>query len=214
MAEPGAAIDRKAILTLRRRVRFQDGRPYDARCSKVAAVLEAQFGWPRRFGRLRLLDSRVCWQHCWNQLADGRILDATADQFESRWLGDIVVLAADDPYTMAYQPAPLPWTFTLREQEEVIELDAGRDGAEGPDVAMPCASWMAAAQQVLTMMTGWSIPDDIVDYAARALRVSSWLGQSTTSGQLDDLLTMYEWAHATTARGGPWMSSEYAAVLE
>src|SRR6266849_5503036 len=138
MAEPGAAIDRKAILTLRRRVRFQDGRPYDARCSKVAAALEAQFGWPRRWGRLRLLDARVCWQHCWNQLADVR------------------------------------------------------DGAEGHDAAMPCASWMAAARQVLTIMTGWSLPDDIIDYAARALRVRAMLGESMTSGQLDDLLTMYE----------------------
>jgi hypothetical protein len=46
MTEPGSAIDRQAILTLRRQVRFQDGRPYDARCSKVAAALEAQFGWP------------------------------------------------------------------------------------------------------------------------------------------------------------------------
>jgi hypothetical protein len=214
MAELDAAIDRKAILMLRRRVRFQDGRPYDARCSKVAAALEAQFGWPRRWGRLRLLDSRVCWQHCWNQLADDRILDATADQFESRWLGDIVVLAADDPHAMAYQPAPPPWTFTLWERETVIELDAVRDGTEGHDIAMPCASWMAAALQVLTMMTGWSLPDDIVDYAARALRVRSWLRQPMTSGQLDDFLTMYEWAHATAARGGPWMSLEYAAVLE
>ena len=47
MAEPGAAIDRQAILTLRKQVRFQDGRSYDARCSKVAAALEAQFGWKR-----------------------------------------------------------------------------------------------------------------------------------------------------------------------
>lgn len=68
MVEPGAAIDRQAILALRRQVRFQDGRPYDARCSNVAAALQAQFGW----------------QHCWNRLADGSILDATADQFESR----------------------------------------------------------------------------------------------------------------------------------
>jgi hypothetical protein len=97
VAEPGAAIDRKAILTLRQRVRFQEGHPYDARCSKVAAALEAQFGWPRKFGRLRLLDARVCWQHCWNHLPGGRILDATADQFESRWLGDLVVLEASDP---------------------------------------------------------------------------------------------------------------------
>jgi hypothetical protein len=35
-----------------------------------------------------------------------------------------------------------------------------------------------------------------------------------TSEQLDELLTMYEWAHAAATRGGPWMSSEYAAVLE
>ncbi len=214
MAEPGAAIDRKAILTLRRRVRFQDGRPYDARCRPVAAALEAQFGWKRRFGRLRMLDARVCWQHCWNQLADGRILDATADQFESRWLGDIVVFDADDPHATAYQPAPPPWTFSLREQEAVIELSALRGGAEGHDAAMPCASWMAAARQVLTMMTGWSLPDDLVDYAARALRVRALLGESMTSGQLDELLTMYEWAHAAAARGGLWMSSEYAAVLE
>lgn len=213
MAEPGAAIDRKAILTLRRQVRFQDGRPYDARCGPVATVLEAQSGWPRRFGRLCLLDARVWWQHCWNQLPDGRILDATADQFESRWLGDIVVLEADDPHTTAYQPAP-PWTFTLREQEEVIELATVRDDAEAHVAAMPCANWMAAARQALTMMTGWSLPDDLIDYAARALRVRALLGESMTSRKLDELLTMYEWAHATAARGGPWMSLEYAAALE
>ena len=146
MTEPGAAIDRQAILTLRRQVRFQDGRPYDTRCSKVAAALEAQFGWKREWGRLRLLDSRVCWQHCWNQLPGGRILDATADQFESRWLGDVVVLEASDPYAAAYQPAPTPWTFTLQEQEDAIQLAAARDGAEGHDVAIPCASWMVAAR--------------------------------------------------------------------
>jgi hypothetical protein len=101
MAEPGAAINREVILTLRQRVRFQDGRPYDARCGRVAAALEAQFGWTRQWGRLRLLDARVCWRHCWNQLADGRTLDATADQFESRWLGDLVVL---EPLT----PMPRP----------------------------------------------------------------------------------------------------------
>ena len=214
MTEPGAAIDRQAILTLRRQVRFQDGRPYDARCSKVAAALEALFGWPREWGRLRLLDSRVCWQHCWNQLPGGRILDATADQFESRWLGDIVVLDASDPHAAAYQPAPAPWTFTLREQERVVELAAVRDGAEGHDAAMPCESWIAAARQVLLLMTGWSLPSDLVDYAARALRVRALLAESMTSGQLDELLTMYEWAHAAAVRGEPWMSLEYATVLE
>ena len=214
MTEPGAAIDRQAILTLRRQVRFQDGRPYDARCLKVAAALAALFGWKRERGRLRLLDSRVRWQHCWNQLPGGRILDATADQFESRWLGDLVVLDASDPRAAAYQPAPAPWMFTLREQEGVVELVAGQDGAEEHDTTLSCASWMVAARQVLTMMTGWSLPEDIIDYTARALRVRALLAESMTSGQLDELLAMYEWANAAAARGGPWMSSEYAAVLE
>jgi hypothetical protein len=96
----------------------------------------------------------------------------------------------------------------------VIELNAARDDVQGHGGAMPCASWMAAARQVLTMMTGWSLPGDLVDYAARALRVRTLLRESMTSGKLDDLLTMYEWAHATAARGGPWVSPEYAAVLE
>ena len=96
MVELSVVSDREIILTLRRRIRFQDGRPYDARCSKVAITLQEQFGWKRQWGRLRLLDARVCWQHCWNQLADGRVLDATADQFEAHWLGDIVVLEASD----------------------------------------------------------------------------------------------------------------------
>ena len=205
---------RNAVLALRRQIRFENGRPYDARCSKVAVALEAQFGWKREWGRLRLLDGRVCWQHCWNRLADGRLLDATADQFEARWLGDIVVLEALDPHAKAYQPTPPGWTFTLREQERLIELDAVRDGAEVHDAAVPCASWMDAAHQVLTMMTGWSLPDDHVDYATRALRVRALLGASMTSGQLDELLTMYGWAHAAAARGGPWMSSEYTAVLD
>src|SRR5260370_19844527 len=165
MPEPGAVIDRKAILTLRQWVRFQDGRPYDARCSKVAAALEAQCGWPRRWGRLRLLDARVCWQHCWNQLADGRILDATADQFESRWLGDLVMLEASDPHATAYQPAPPPWTFTLRDQEGAIELAAVSHGAQRADAPMPRPSWNAAPRQELTMTAGWSRRDDIIQHA-------------------------------------------------
>src|SRR5260370_16809037 len=136
MPEPGAVIDRKAILTLRQWVRFQDGRPYDARCSKVAAALKAQFGWKRRSGRLRLLDARVCWQHCWNQLADGRILDATADQFESRWLGDIVVLEVSDPHATAYQPAP-PWTFTLTKPDDPLQLAAVSDHLQRHNPPIP-----------------------------------------------------------------------------
>jgi hypothetical protein len=213
MTELNAPIDRQAILALRREVRFQDGRPYDARCSKVAEALHTQFGWKREWGRLRLLDARVCWQHCWNRLADGGILDATADQFELRWLGDLVVLEATDPHAQAYQPAPPGWTFTLRERVAGIELDAVRDNTGEHEATISSANWIGDAEQVFLLMTGWSLPLDLVDYAARVLRVRAFLHQSITSGELDDLLTMYELAHAAATRGSPWMSPEYAAIL-
>lgn len=79
---------------------------------------------------------------------------------------------------------------------------------------MPHTNWMVAAGQALTMMTGWSVPDDLVDYAARALRVRALLTQPMISGDLDDLLMMYEGAHAQASRGGLWISPEYATVLE
>lgn len=96
----------------------------------------------------------------------------------------------------------------------MIELAAVRDGVQGHDVAIPCVSWIDTARQVLTLMTGWSLPDDLVDYAARVLRVRALLHRSITSLDLDGLLTVYEGAHATAARGGLWISPEYAAVLE
>src|SRR5712691_2643981 len=131
--DPDPASDqqvRNTILALRQRIRFEDGRPYDARCSKVAAALQTEFGWKREWGRLRLLDARVCWQHCWKRIGDGRVLDATSYQFESRWLGDLVVLEASDPHAQAYQRAPAGWTFTLREQAARIDLVAVRDGRD------------------------------------------------------------------------------------
>ncbi len=211
MAERPAAIDREELLTLRRQVRFQDGRPYDARCSTVAASVEARFGFTRQWGRLRLLDGRVCWQHSWNKLPDGTILDVTADQFEADWLGDIVVLAADDPHAAAYQRSPVAWTFTLRERGELVELHATPDEPAREEIAC-VGSWFEATRRVLRAMTGWELSNDVVDYAARALWVRASLGRPTTSGELDGLLTMYEWAYRTAARGRPWMAPEYVAI--
>jgi hypothetical protein len=37
-------------------------------------------------------------------------------------------------------------------------------------------------------MTGWSVPDDLIDYVARILRVRALLNQSITSGDLDGRL--------------------------
>ncbi len=129
-------------------------------------------------------------------------------------LGDLVVLEASDPHARAYQPAPPGWTFTPKEHAAQIELDAVRDDAGEHEAPISYANWMGAAEQVFMLMTGWSLPLDLIDYAARVLRVRALLHQSITSGELDGLLTMYELAHAAATRGGPWMSPEYAAILE
>jgi hypothetical protein len=159
----------------------------------------------------RLPDGRVCWQHCWNRLLDGAILDATADQFEADWLGDLVVLAPDDPHTAAYQSAPLGWTFMLRGYAPVLELVAIPDGS-GRSETTRCRDWLHAAQHVLRAMTGWELPADLIDYVARILWVRTSGAQPITSGQIADLLTMYEWAHRATRRGRPWLAPEYAAI--
>src|SRR5438876_6558871 len=98
-------VDLERVRAIRRRVRLASGRP-DGRCAKVAEAMEAELGWPYRWGHLRLRDGGICWIHCWNQLPDGTIVDATADQFEERWLGDVVVLSPDDPLFACYRSAP------------------------------------------------------------------------------------------------------------
>ncbi len=84
------------ILELRRQVRVADARPNDGRCGNVAAAITGEFGWMRECGYLRLRDGSVSWVHCWNRVGDAGIVDATADQFGSLWLGDVPVIEARD----------------------------------------------------------------------------------------------------------------------
>jgi hypothetical protein len=125
-----------------------------------------------------------------------------------------VTSSCSKPHAKAYQPAPPGWTFTLRERAAGIDIGAVRDDAGEHEATISSVNWMGAAEQVFLLMTGWSLPLDLVDYAARVLRVRAFLHQSITSGELDNLLTMYELAHAAAVRGGPWMSPEYATILE
>lgn len=73
-----ATADLDEARAIRRRVRLASGRP-DGRCGKVAEAIAAELGWAYRWGHLRLLDGEICGIHCWNQLPDGRVVDATAD---------------------------------------------------------------------------------------------------------------------------------------
>src|SRR5690348_16366203 len=110
---------------IRRRVRLTSGRR-DGRCAKVAEAIEAEVGWAYRWGHLRLLDGGICWSHCWNELPDGAVVDATADQFEERWLGDVVVLPPGDPLHAHYRSAPPGHLFRTVRAHHNLQLLARR----------------------------------------------------------------------------------------
>ena len=97
--------DLERVRAIRHRVRLESGRS-DGRCGKVAEAIEAELGWAYCWGHLRLRDGGICWIHCWNQLPDGTIVDATADQFEERGLGDVAVLSPGDLLHTHYRAAP------------------------------------------------------------------------------------------------------------
>src|ERR671936_379107 len=118
------------LRAIRRRVRLESGRP-DGRCGKVAEAIAAELGWAYRWGHLRLLDGGICWIHCWNQLPDGTVVDAAADQFEERWLGDVPVVAPGDPLSSCYRSAPPGHLFRTERVGGRLRLLARRANADG-----------------------------------------------------------------------------------
>jgi hypothetical protein len=84
-------------------------------CYEVSCFSEEHFGWRRREGVWQLPDGTPVFRHCWNEAADGTIIDATADQF---FYGhDIAVLPPDYAgrthyrlrYTRAINPGRTSW---------------------------------------------------------------------------------------------------------
>lgn len=128
-ADPRDPSVLRRVYEIRGEVRRKGGRPNDGRCGDVTAALEAEFGWQGQYGYLRLLDDTVSWVHCWNRLADGTIVDATADQFQGLWLGDGVTVDPSSPMSANYRHAPRQWEFHIR-----------RDPASGRIEHLTCVS--------------------------------------------------------------------------
>lgn len=202
------------IRSLRREVRLIDGRPH-GHCSAVASAIEARFGYRRRWGHLALDNDTVWWIHCWNELADGSVLDSTADQFEHRFPGDIVFLDVADPLAGRYQPSPPGRLFVLCDDRELIRL-AARDGhPDGPFLQderslgrwEPTASgWEATAAAVLEEMTDWPQPPEVRATVARHLR--SLRAGSVTKRQIEFLLDGKAWESWRRTRGREWVPAD------
>lgn len=201
---------------IRRRVRLASGRP-DGRCGKVSEAITAELGWAYRWGHLRLLDGGICWIHCWNQRADGTVVDATADQFEERWLGDVVVLPPDDPRQANYSPAPrghLFRTLLTGGQRRLLARGAQPDGAFGPEeaelasVADTPEGWVALGASAVQVHSGWRLPDWIAEEAGARLREAEIAGQALPSRELEFALDAAA-QQRRTASHSRWTSPEW-----
>jgi hypothetical protein len=185
----------------------------------VADASCTRFGWKKQWGHLLLLDSSVSWVHCWNRRPDGLLVDATADQFEARWPGDILVLAPDDPRATHYVHAPPAWTFRTAGApgDGSVALSARRAGAAREELlarAEPGADgWYTLARAVLAAMVPWDLDPRWWATPARVLRARHGSGQETTSQELQGVLAMETYLAAAVTRGGPWLAPEFAAPL-
>lgn len=217
MATPAAIEQARAI---RRRVRLTSGRP-DGRCGKVSEAIAAEMGWAYRWGHLRLLDGGICWIHCWNQMPDGTVVDTTADQFEERWLGAVVVLPPGDARHAHYRPAPPAHLFRVVHTDQHLRLLAGRRPAEGafdpdeeelataPDTP---AGWAALGARAVQVHSGWPLPAWINEAAGEQLRAAAATGQALPSRELEFALDAAAIERRNVSHG-EWTSPEWRETL-
>lgn len=189
----------ETIRALRREVRLTAER-LDGRCGAVSEALERTLGLTQRWGHLRLLDGTVCWLHCWNQSADGSIIDATADQFEALFPGDVLVLAPDDPLTTRYLAQPPGRAFGLyvsagRLQVAVDEITAGA----WPDEPR---GWQELADVVLSAISPWPQPEAVRAFVADHLRRRG--PGHFTKRDLEGPIDVWAWERREARRGRPW----------
>lgn len=202
----------RRVQQLRAEVRLSEARPNDGRCGNVAAALETEFGWERQWGYLKLLDTTVSWVHCWNRLADGTIIDATADQYQDLWLGDVVSIPPSNPFALHYLHDPRTWT--LHWQRAPGGLPVGLHCESGSEsVTVPfdedSPAWRLTAATVLRLLTGWDLDERVIDLAARTLRASAASGDTTTTDDLIRPLVIESIQHLARSSESPWIAPEF-----
>lgn len=205
------------VYELRAEVRRRDARPNDGRCGNVATALEAEFGWQGQWGYLRLLDGTVSWVHCWNRLEDGTVVDATADQYQDLWLGDVVVVDPSSPMTANYLHAPREWKLHLEGKTVGEHVECLRCVSDG-DVRVlepddPDRPWLSLARGALHLVTGWDLQDDLVALAARALRARAGTSNVVSTADLTRPLLTASIQHLGRQGRKPWVAAEFLEPL-
>jgi hypothetical protein len=186
----------------------------------VAEAIRDELGYAYRWGHLRLLDGGVCWIHCWNQLPDGTIVDATADQFEERWLGGdrgVAVLTprhASHPNYRAAPPGHLFRTVLAAGRRRLLArrgTSGGTFGADEQEVASAPDTehgWTALGVYAVQVHSGWALPDWIGSEAGVRLREAEAAGEVLASREFEFALDAA--AHRRRIAGhAEWSSPEW-----
>ena len=170
----------------------------------MSEALEREFGLAQRWGHLRLLDGSVCWLHCWNESADGSLVDATADQFEEMFPGDVLILAPTDPLACRYLAAPAGRDFDVR--LEAGQLQLAVDGVNRGAWADEMQGWLELADVVLGAMSPWPQQSDVCEFAAEHLRRRG--PRQFTKRDLEGPIDLWAWQRREESRGQPWLPGD------
>lgn len=152
----------------------------------------------------------MSWVHCWNRLADGTIVDATADQFQGLWLGDVITIDPVDPMSANYRHAPREWEFHF-DQDSPHQVTCH----SGDDVRLTLRedTWTSRAHAVLELLTGWELNDELVELAARVLRAKTSTADVISSAELTHPLLIWSIQHLGKQSTPPWIAAEFREPL-
>ncbi len=120
-------------------------------CHEVSQFIEHEFGFMAKSGVYECADGRPIFEHRWNIMDDGSILDGTADQFAEGF--DVIILKANHQnishyrpiYTDSFGPKSIDW---LKSRSYIGVSDA---------------QWWSENKKIYTDQPGWWL-DDIQHY--------------------------------------------------
>ena len=116
-------------------------------CHEVSQFIEHEFGFIAKSGVYECADGRPIFEHRWNIMNDGSILDGTADQFAEGF--DVLILKTNHQNLARYRPI-----YTDSFNPKSIEWLKHKPYAGASD-----AKWWSGNKNLYADQPGWWLED-------------------------------------------------------